>query len=166
MHCSRPDLNPHATVQSIDGIGACDMVSRQAMLQGLQTVVGGDAALPFVRQFYGSASTYLWEDQDGIVHTIMQAEGGEQGDPPMPALHALGQHPALQALQAQLQDDERLFAFLVCSPDRVSAIFGLLQNVWFLHSSIRVHHGKTQVWNKEGVVPLGPTTFSAWCTQT
>ena len=45
------DLNPDATVLSIDGIGAFDMVSRQAMLQGLQTVVGGDAALPFVRQF-------------------------------------------------------------------------------------------------------------------
>ena len=102
------------------------------MLQGLHTVFGGDAALPFVRQFYGSASTYLWEDQDGIVHTIMQAEGGEQGDPFMPALFALGQHPALQALQAQLQDDERLFAFLddvyvVCSPDWVSAIFGFLE---------------------------------------
>ena len=75
------DLNPNATVLSIDGMGAFDMVSRQAMLQAFTTVVGGDAALPFVRQFYGSASTYLWEDQDGIVHTIMQAEGGEQGDP-------------------------------------------------------------------------------------
>ena len=96
----------------------------------------------------------------------MQAEGGEQGDPLMPALFALGQHPALQALKAQLQDDERLFAFLddvyvVCSPDRVSAIFGFLQNVWFLHSSIRVHHGKTQVWNKEGVVPHGIDVMEA-----
>ena len=70
MHCSRhPSIDgpqPNATVLSI----------RQAMLQGFQTVVGGDAALPLVRQFHGSASTYLWEDQDGIVHTIMQAEGG------------------------------------------------------------------------------------------
>ena len=30
----------------------------------------------------------------------------------MPALFSLGQHPALQAVQAQLQDGERLFAFL------------------------------------------------------
>ena len=56
------------------------------MLEGLQTVEGGDTALPFVRQFYGSASSYLWEDQEGTVHTILQAEGGEQGDPLMPAL--------------------------------------------------------------------------------
>ena len=141
------DLDPAATVLSIDGIGAFDLVSRQAMLEGLQTVAGGDAALPFVMQFYGSASTYLWEDQDGVVHTITQAEGGEQGDPLMPVLFALGQHPALQALQSQLRDDERLFAFLddiyvVCSRDRVSAIYGILQNVLFHHSSIRVHHGK------------------------
>ena len=42
---------------------------------------------------------------------IVQAEGGEQGDPLMPALFSLGQHPALQAVQAQLQDGDRLFAF-------------------------------------------------------
>ena len=63
MHWSRHSSvdRPHsnATVLSIDGTGAFDMVSRQAMLQGLHTVVGGDAALPFVRQFCGSASTYL-----------------------------------------------------------------------------------------------------------
>ena len=41
-----------------------------AMLEGLQTVNGGDSALPFVSQFYGSASSYLWEDQEGTVHTI------------------------------------------------------------------------------------------------
>ena len=74
--------------------------------------------MPFVMQFYGSPSSYLWEDQDGVEHTITQAEGGEQGDPLMPALFS-----ALQALQAQLQEDERFFAFLddvyvVCSLER------------------------------------------------
>ena len=47
------DLNPNAKVLSICGIGAFDMVSHQAILQGFHTVVGGDAALPFVRQFTG-----------------------------------------------------------------------------------------------------------------
>ena len=67
------DLDPTATVVSIDGIGAFDVVSRRAMLEGLQTVEGGDSALPFVLQFYGSASSYLWEDQEGTVHTILQS---------------------------------------------------------------------------------------------
>ena len=147
------DLDPSATVLSIDGIGAFDLVSHQAMLQGLLRVAG-------------APSSYLWEDQDGVVHTITQAEGGEQGDPLMPALFSLGAHPALQALQAQLQQDERLFAFLddvyvVCSPDRINAIFSLLQNALFIHSAIRDHHGKTQVWNRGGVVPTGIEVMEA-----
>ena len=36
-------------------------------------------------QVCGAPSSHLWEDQDGVVHTITQAEGGEQGDPLMPA---------------------------------------------------------------------------------
>ena len=43
----------------------------------------------------------------------------------------------------------------MCSPARVNAIYGLLQNALFAHSSIRVHNGKTQVWNRGGVVPAG-----------
>ena len=102
--------------------------------------------MPFVMQFYGAPFSYLWEDQDGVVHPISQAEGGEQGDPLMPALFSLGAHPALQALQAQLQEDERLFIL----GRRLRCVFAGL----FIHSAIRVHHGKTQVWNR-GVVPSG-----------
>ena len=42
---------------------------------------GSDALLPFVSQFYGSPSTYFWEDEQGGVHEIREGEGGEQGDP-------------------------------------------------------------------------------------
>ena len=87
------NLDPTAAVVSINGIGAF-VVSRLAMLEGLQTVDGGDLALPFVLQFYGSAFSFLWN----TAHTILQAEGREQGDPLMPALFSLGQHPALHAV--------------------------------------------------------------------
>ena len=68
----------------------------------------------------------------------------------MPALFSLGQHPALQAVQAQLENGERLFAFLddvyvVCSPARVNAIHGLLQHALFAHSSI-VSTTERHVW--------------------
>ena len=46
-----------ATVLSTDGIGAFDL----SMLEGLRRVEGGDSAFPFVSQFYGSPSSYLWE---------------------------------------------------------------------------------------------------------
>ena len=94
------------------------------MLQGLRGVEGGEAALPFVSLFYSSSSTYIWEDDAGITHTIVQGEGGEQGDPLMPALFAVGQHSALAAARTRLQPNEHLMAFhddlyVVCQPERV-----------------------------------------------
>ena len=59
----------------------------------------GNQILPFVRCFYGRTSTYLWENEVGDTQEIPQGEGGEQGDPLMPLLFSLGQHPALEAVQ-------------------------------------------------------------------
>ena len=73
------ERHPTATIVSIDGVGAFDHVSRQAMLGNLMRLPSGAAALPVVRMFYGSPSTYLWHDQDGHPHGITQAERGEQG---------------------------------------------------------------------------------------
>ena len=104
------DLNPEATVVSIDGIGAFDLISRNAMLEGLLQMENGDQVLPFVRNFHGRPST-LWEDEMGTVHEITQGEGGEQGDALMPMLFSLGQHQALVAIQSRLQDDESCLHF-------------------------------------------------------
>ena len=57
---------------------------------------GGGQALSFVRMFYGSPSSYSWEDSCGVSHTIRQGEGG---DAFMLLLFALGQHRALVAIQ-------------------------------------------------------------------
>ena len=45
------ELDPEATVTSIDGISAYDSISRKAMLEGLARVPGSAAVLPFVRIF-------------------------------------------------------------------------------------------------------------------
>ena len=79
-------------MMSVDGVGAFDLISRSAMLTGLRDAPGCDSALPFVLQFYGRPSKHIWEDEQGEVHEVFQGEGGEQGDPLMPALFALGQH--------------------------------------------------------------------------
>ena len=88
------ELDPLATVTSVDGISAFDLISRKAtrkaMLEGLMRVDGGSSALPFVSLFCGSPSEYFWEDATGTVHTIPQGEGGEQGDPLMPLLFSVG----------------------------------------------------------------------------
>ena len=93
------DLDEDANVTSVDGISACDTISRRAMLQGLERVPGGLAASPFVRLFYSEPSAYIWEDEDGEVHTIHQGEGGEQGDALMPLLFSVGQHAALDCTE-------------------------------------------------------------------
>ena len=91
----------------------------------------------------------------GNVHEVAQGEGGEQGDPLMPALFSLGLHPALAAVQERLSAGERLLAFLddiciVCRPTRVLEVHRILEE-----ECIQVHHGKTHVWNRGGIRPEG-----------
>ena len=79
----------------------------------------------------------------------------------MPLLYSLGQHGALEATQEELVDGENLVAYLddiwVVSPvpERVSHVYGSLQRNLFSHARIRVHGGKTQVWNRSGIRPEG-----------
>ena len=152
------EMDPQATIVSIDGVGAYDSISRKAMLEALMAVPGGSEALPFVRSFYGQPSRYVWEDELGEVHHINQGEGGEQGDALMPLLFSLGQHAALEAVKARLLPGERLFAFLddvyvVTLPGRVGSVHNILQEELYRHARIRIHVGKTQVWNAAGDRP-------------
>ena len=154
------EVNPAATVMSIDGISAYDQISRAAMLDGLYSRCGGKA-IPFVRMFYSSPSVYIWEDAEGVEHSILQGEGGEQGDPLMPLLYSLGQHTALEVTQEEHTREECLLAYFddiyVVSPvpDRVSQVYATLQRNLFSHARIRINGGKTQVWNCSGIRPSG-----------
>ena len=66
------ECNSRATVFSVDAVGVFDHVSRQAMLEALRSRPELEPLLPFARQFY---------DDAGADHEMLQAEGGEQGDP-------------------------------------------------------------------------------------
>ena len=65
-------------------------------------------------------------------HRIVQAEGGEQGDPLMPLLFSLAVHDSLQEVKSLLDPRDVLLAFLddVCvvsqDPDRVRDAYDLL----------------------------------------
>eukprot|EP00439_Symbiodinium_sp_Y106_P083753 s1591_g24.t1 len=96
------EIDPRATMLSVDAVGAFDHVSREAMLGALLCHLDLRPLVPFARQFYGTPSSYTWTE----------SEGGEQEDPLMPALYALAQQPALCEVQAQLCDGEAIFAFL------------------------------------------------------
>ena len=78
----------------------------------------------------------------------------------MPLLFALDQHSASVAAEERLRDGERLMAFLddvyiVCAPDRVGRVFSVVEQELQNRAHIHLHHGKTQVWNRGGVVPGG-----------
>ena len=105
------DRDPNCTVLSIDGVGVFDLVSKRHDNSSAQHEPGGEAH-PIFLQFYGHNSTHLRGDEEGTVHGIQQGEGGEQGDPLVPALFAMGQHQALQAVQKSLQPTETSMAFL------------------------------------------------------
>eukprot|EP00973_Karenia_brevis_P091361 12407097-Karenia_brevis.AAC.1 len=142
------------------------------MLGELARMPRASAILPFLRMFYGHTSQYLWYDDAGDVHIVQQAEGGEQGDPLMPALFALGQHPALAEVAGQLQAGEHLFAYLddvylVCSPQRVKVLFDMVSHALTQLCGIRVNLGKTRIWNSGGVMPpdidtIGTADDPAW----
>ena len=73
----------------------------------------------------------------GVTKHISQGEGGEQGNPLMPMLFALGQHSSLVAVQVRLTDNEHVLAYhddvyTVCKPARVADVHTLLSSV---HSS-------------------------------
>ena len=127
------------------------------MLDGLYTHCGGETT-PFVRMFCGSPSTYVWEDAEGVEHSILQVKVVSR-ETLMPLLCSFGQHGALDATQDEFADGENLVAYLddiwVASPvpEQVSHVYGSLQRNLFAHSRIRVHGGKTQVWNRIGIRP-------------
>ena len=117
-----------------------------------------EGGVPFVSMFYGTPSRYLWADDAGTTHTIVQGEGGEQGDAMMPLLFALWQHPALEAVQRHLADGEFIFAYLddiyfVTVPEMTGIVCNLLQNALWNTAGIRIHQGKTKVWNDAGEQP-------------
>ena len=87
--------------------------------------------------------------------------GGEQGDPLMPGLYALGQHAALLHLHSQLRPDERLYAFLddvyvTSTPERTLPALRSAQEVLSQHANVQVHLGKMRAWNAAGEEPPGP----------
>ena len=76
----------------------------------------------------------------------------------MPFLYALGQHQALRSVQFQLRPSEGLLAFhddiyVVTSPERTCEVHAILREALWDNSRIQILVGKTQIWNRAGVVP-------------
>ena len=128
---------------------------RGAMLDKLRTTPALAAALRFTRLFYGSPSTYLWTDAAGTTHQVRQGEGGEQGDPLMPAFYPLGQHDGFRAGAAQLHADDFVVAYLddlyvKTTKGRAYAAFTAVSQAVEHHAGVATSYGKLRAWCRGG----------------
>lgn len=152
------ELDSQATILSLDARGAYDHVSRQAMLTALLQNRALSPLHRYASMWYGQESTYQWVDENGATHRICQSEGGEQGDPLMPALFSLAQHPALVSLQSSLQEGEAVLAYLddlyiLASPSRIRPLYDTLADNLWQHARIELNATKTRIWNAAGEEP-------------
>ena len=149
------ELDPEATVTSIDGVGAFDLFSRRAMLEGVRGV--DKQVLPFATLIYGQQSQHFWENDSGEVHIVFQGEGSEQEDAMMPLLFSLSSMPPSKMCPAvwSLANTCSLSCdiYVVSKLGRVGRIHDLLAAALWRHSGIQIHHGKTQVWNRARIRP-------------
>ena len=79
----------------------------------------------------------------------------------MPLLFCVGQHSALEAIQRRLRQSERLLAHLdVSQPDRARDAHNVAEQELWTHANIRVHAGKTHMWNRSVAGPRGAMSCS------
>ena len=105
-----------ATILSIDGTGAFDLHSRNAMFSGVVDRVESDKLVPFIRLFYGSPSTFVWEDDAGTVRHVQQQEGGGQDHALMPLLFSIGFRKGLVVVKLQLGEVRNSsLSWMVCT---------------------------------------------------
>ena len=147
------DMYPNKVVISIDGVGAFDHVCRKRMFEQLREHVRLRPLIPFVMQWYGSATLYKWVDDEGVSHDIWQGDGGEQGDALMPALFSLALHPALEIIRADLPENAFLIAYLddiyvVCDSCDAVDCLRCVRNTLSRVCHIDVNLGKLAAWSK------------------
>ena len=82
----------------------------------------------------------------------------------MPLLFSLAVHNSLCDVKRLLLPGEHLFAFLddvyaICMPERTRAVYDLLSEKLLAGAGIRLHTGKTRVWNQAGECSPGMGDF-------
>ena len=147
------DTRPDRVVLSIDGVGAFGHICRTRMFEQFLADPELSSLVPFVRQWYGSPTTFHWEDCRGHTHVIQQGDGGEQRDALMPALFCLALHPALLDIRATIPADAEIIVYLddlyvVCGAADAAAILRRVRTVLEQVCHIDINIGKLKAWSK------------------
>ena len=104
-------------------------------------------------------TSYVWEDEAGVQHRIIQAEGGEQGDPPLvPLLFSLAIYDPLQQAQREFRADENFFVLL----DDVHFTSAVAQRMTASERSCMITQASnfTQGRRPEGMAEFGPEVWN------
>ena len=105
---------------------------------------------------YGGNSGYLFFHGSSHVNALVQSEGGEQSDPLMPELLALGIHHGLQAGHSIIRPRDDFGRCIHHVPSRQGRFeFSCKRAALAVHANIDLHRGKPRVWNAAGVEPPG-----------
>ena len=145
------ELDPRATVMSIDGISTYDLISRRAMLQALDDVTGGSAAVPFVSMFHGTPSHYLWEDSLG-----QSAHNHPRCNDAIVVLPGTQRWRECSGRFVRERFSSRSLMMCTLSPCLIACVtFTVSWKRVCGPSQASGHEGKTQLWNAIGESPRG-----------
>ena len=105
----------------------------------------------------GTQCASLWRKWPEASTSVLRSGRHEGGSCSCcsPDFCSLGQHRALEKLFAFLDD-----VYLVCTPGRVADVLTAVGEELMAHAHISLHLGKTQVWNRSGVVPASIEAIS------
>ena len=133
------ELDENATVTSIDGVSAFDTISRRVMLLGLERVLGGGAASPFVRLFCSEPSA----SGKMMVEWFTQSFKGK----------AESREKRFNGGCVRVNDFSRTSMTCVWCHSRTG--HGTHKQELWTNAKIRIHAGKTHMWNRSGRMPEG-----------
>ena len=131
------------------------------MFEGLRRDARLASLIPFVRQFYRRDSTYIFYDHVGQAHELAQTQSGEQGDPLMPGLFAVGIHwPFWRRTPNSGHMPTFMRSWMIRmwhATQRTHAPRSspCARRSIKRHANIDVHLGKRRVWNPRGEQPPG-----------
>ena len=150
------------TILSVDGIGAYNHVLRSVMLGWLLQIPGARQILRFCAPLLRCTVGLTRTDNVGQCLEL----GGEQGDPLMPLLFAIGIQSALEEVARSLEQESSCVLFSTTSlsalpPSRVQHLHKVLTEALSRHVAIQLHQGKTKTWNHVSIVPENVETFGS-----
>ena len=150
------EADPRSTVVSIDGVEANDSISRKAMLEALTRVPGGPEVLPLCPSLLRATFSVHLGRRRGLSTESGKEKGENKGLLLRPFCSPLDNMLHWMLGKARMAEGEVVFlddVYDITKPDRCGDVYQTLQEELYTNARVRMHVGKTQVWNVAGERP-------------